>query len=455
MKHLLTTTKLTLATTALAILSVVAAAGFSPSQPVQAQAAIQDCSDNSIIKCGASSPADLVNKIRANNPADLQAIYTKFNLSPSQYDTFASEAKMGVAKQNGEIVVDGKVVATDSWSIGRQKFSYSTDYSIGNNKYYKSASTKVLKQDLPVMVWLNGQGKVQTAVLAACGNPMGGATVAPASAPSYKCSSIRKEAVSGQANTYRFTTSATASSGAKVSRVVYSFGDGTAEVTAGSLTEPVTHTFATAGTYTAKATVYVLLPNGQEVAANGSGCTTSITVAEPRQEVKKQAAWQCTALRAVRQSTRNEDRSYTFEAATTSTNATLSRADFDYGDGTSSKGVAVAGSSSTSISSTHTYASPGTYTAKATVYFEPAAGSNAEGKDSSSTCEVTVTVSQPVTPAATPTAPVAPAVLPNAGPAGLLGLFTGASALGTLGYRWRANRRVAKVDELVNKLRNS
>jgi hypothetical protein len=445
--------KLTIVALALTVLGVVAVGGFN-SKPVSAQAAVQDCSANSIIKCGVTSASDLVTKATANNPPDLQAIYTKFNLSPDRYADFTSNAKMGVSKQNGDIVVDGLVVAKNSWSIGRTKFAYSTDYKVGNNTYYKSNTTDVQKQDMPVIVWFNNQGKIQIAVLAACGNPMGGSVIAP----SYACNQIKKTAVTGQENTYSFTTDASAASGAKVSRVVYNFGDGTAEVTAKSLTEAVTHTYSTPGTYTAKSTVYVTLPGGQEVAANGTGCATKITVAA-KQEVKPvqtNAVWQCTALKATRQAGTN-DLAYTFQATTSSTNATLTKVDFDYGDGTSNAGVTPDSGSTNTASSDHTYGSPGTYTAKATVYFEPAAGSNAVGKDASTTCSTTVTIKAPATPAATtptPVAPTPPAALPATGPAGIVGLFGGASALGTLGYRLRARRRLAKVDHMVDSLRN-
>ncbi len=439
--------RLTIATLALSAFSLLATFSLA-GQRVEAQAMVQDCSTNSVVRCGASSAADLIAKIRANNPNDLQAIYSHFKLTPDKYDAFIREAKMGMAYRNGEIKVDGQVVAKDAWSLGREQKSYSQPYRIGEATYHRSDSTEVLKQDLPVIVWFNDRGLLEIAILAACGNPMGGDNVA---APSYRCNQLRQEKVANRENTYRFTTDASAANGATVSRVVYDFGDSSAEYTAKSLDESVTHTYSKTGSFTAKVVVYVKLPGGKEVAANGSGCTKRIEIAERPQA--RSANWECTSLRATSQTGTDDEFAYTFRANTTTSNARLVRADFDFGDGNVTNGVQVTGSSN-NVSTNHTYAGAGTYTAVATVYFEAEDGAEADNEDTSVTCQVEVTVQAPVTPAvATPEPPAAPTPeLPKTGMAGMAGLFTGASALGTLGYRWRIRHRQGKVDALVNNL---
>ncbi len=72
---------------AVIVIGAVGVAGLS-SSPVSAQS-VKDNSDNSIIKGGVSSASDLVIKARANNPSDLQAVFSKFNLTPDKYDQFA------------------------------------------------------------------------------------------------------------------------------------------------------------------------------------------------------------------------------------------------------------------------------------------------------------------------------------------------------------------------------
>jgi hypothetical protein len=145
------------------------------------------------------------------------------------------------------------------------------------------------------------------------------------------------------------------------------------------------------------------------------------------------------------------------------TNARLVKADFDYdGDGTVDENdVYPASTDSNTVVTHYTYPDYGTYNPKVTLYFETTNGATANGSSSPLTCQTNFTVKQPptVTPVATtptPTpAPTPAKVLPTTGPAGVAGMFTGVSVLGSLGYRWRASRRLNKVDELVDRLRNS
>jgi hypothetical protein len=80
------------------LLILAAAAGLVVVTMGQANAATsQDCTTNSVIKCGASSPSDLVAKIKANSTGDLPGIYNTMGLSPDRYTSFASQAKTGTA----------------------------------------------------------------------------------------------------------------------------------------------------------------------------------------------------------------------------------------------------------------------------------------------------------------------------------------------------------------------
>lgn len=325
--------RLSLAALAAAVVSLAVGLAYAPAAHA---APGGDCSDNSIIKCGVTNATDFVAKARANQPADLQAVYTKFGITPEEYDAFAKQAVMGTAKTNGEIVANGQVVATGAYSIGRTKFEYSTPYAIGNTTYYKSANNQVLKEDMPAMLWFDSKGKLDAAILSACGNPIGGNSTTPA----YSCRQLSKQAVGGKQDTYSFTVEAPASKGAVFTKVVYDFGDGTS-VTKTSAIEAVEHAYTQPGTYTAKATVYFRLPDGREVSASGSGCSTAVTVKAP-----------------------------------------------------------------------------------------PA-------------------------PTPTPPAPAPQPTLPSTGPmgmAGISGLFAGSSALGAAGYRWRSRRRTAKANRVADNL---
>jgi len=397
-------------------------------------ATIRDCSTNSIDNrnmnggCGAATPSELIRDIRANSPSDLKTIYNHFGLTSSKYNEFASNAKTGTAYRDGRIVVGGQTVGTQAWSIGRTKFSYSSNYSIGGKTYYKSAHTNVLNRDLPVMVLFDDKGVMKTAVLSACGNPAKANPVTP----KYSCDLLRKTAVSGKKDTYRFTTKATATKNARLDKVVYDFGDGSAKVTKRSLSDSVTHTYTKPGNYTARVVVYVKLPGGKTVSTTSASCTTPVKVEE--EEKPKEASYKCEDLKAIR-SNRSEFE-YTFVAQTSAQNATLLNADFDFGDGSTAQKVAPSQKDDSQVTTNHKYTEPGTYTIKATVRFE------VEGKDGQkevkdSNCETEITIGEKEKPTPTPE-------LPNVGAGSALGLFAGASALGSLGYRFHVKRRLMR-----------
>lgn len=248
---------------------------------------VQDCKTNSIIVCGVPTSDAFISDVRANADGhgnhDLQTVYSDFGLVPSDYDQFVTSARSGVAYQNGTIVVDGQTVATNAWSIGRTQFSYTTPISIGGHTYYKAQDTQVLLQNLPVMVMFNGHGQMQFAVMNACGNPVTGQKVTP----KYSCDLLRASPVSGQNNTYDFTTKATATNNAKLVSVTYTFGDGTS-ATETDLNTPVQHTYEAntcmngGNTCTAMATVTVSLPGNQTVTTTSATCKKQIEINVPK-----------------------------------------------------------------------------------------------------------------------------------------------------------------------------
>lgn len=379
---------------ALLAIAILGIAGFGVHR-VTAQT-VEDCSNNSIIKCGAHTPTDFINKLQANNPPDLQAIYSDFTLTPDKYADFEQNAKMGTAYKNGTIVVNGETVATDSWSIGREKKPYSTDDVIAGHTYYKSYSKDVFAVDsIPAMVYFNKDGNIQFAVLTACGNPLGGTPVTTKKA---SCDMLQKTAVSGQDNTYQFTTKATTVSGSRISRVVYDFGDGSGTVTQSDATTAVTHTYSTPGTFTAKVTVFVVNASGNEVALTAATCQTQITVQQPTPPPADVA---CTNLQATVDP--HNYLAYTFTATTTATNATLRSADFDFGDGMTAPGVGPVAAAPTTAAAQHTYAAAGTYRIRATVHFDAANTNNTTNTTATPTTTTTTTATPTTTMSSSPT----------------------------------------------------
>ena len=372
----------------LATVAAVVAVGLGGFAYKQVSATeIRDCSGNSIIKCGELTPSAFINQVKANNDNnghhDLQAVYANFGLVPSQYQQFADHAEMGEDYRNGTIVVNGQTVATNAWSIGRYASWQGSGYftkKINGVDYYGNYNDKAYGPNvnsIPVMVIFDSKGVMQFAAMTACGNPATGNKVTP----KYSCDLLQSQHDSG--NTYSFSTKASASENAKVVKVVYNFGDGSANVTETSLSTQVKHTYSKSGTFTASVTVYVSLPGNQTVTVTSAKCKTQITVTPPPPQVSLVCSDLTLIPGDVDQS--NGNQKYTLDAAAKATNATITDYTFTLGD--QSAPVTVSTSADTA-STTHTYA-PGDYTAKVVV------SATAAGKTYTATsadCQKSITV---------------------------------------------------------------
>jgi len=409
-------------------------------------AAKNDSDNNAIIYCGFSSPSAFINKVKSNNSgnghSDLKNVYAYYGLEPADYDRFVSSSRQGSVYSDGRIVVDGQTVATGAKSIGRIASYHGSGYfttKINGVSYYGNVTSKTFAKgvtSLPATILFNSKGAVQFAVINSCGNPTYGNNVTP----SYSCNALHKTAVAGKSNTYQFTTSASAANNATVAKVVYSFGDGTS-ATEASPSTPVTHTYTTAGTYTAKVTVYVHLPGNQQVTVTSSTCQTVIAV----------PFYQCLQLTGAILD--QSKMSYSFTAtAKYGGGATFTSADFNFGDGNTQEGVKPAAGAS-SVTVQHMYAKAGNYNASAVLHF------NASGQSvSAPACAALVTPTTPPTPECKPGVPVGsadcnqcqsdsslpadspqctttPTALPNTGAGDTIAIFAGVAAAGFLVYR--------------------
>jgi hypothetical protein len=443
-------------------------------------ATVRDCSPNSIDKyagspgCGAATPKELVDDATRNNPSDLQTIYNHFGLSTSEYSRFASTAKMGMAYRDGRIVVDGQTVMTGAWSIGRSKFSYSSNYPIGSHTYYKSAHTSVLKSDIPVMVMFDGNGTVEFASLTACGNPVNGKKVTS----SVVCNALNKKQDATNPNKYTFTTSASVTGLAKISRVVYTFSDDNTTVTKTSLTAPVEHTFKKSGDVTV--TVYATVPGGKEVkAAAVVNCKKHIDFKAPM--------FVCTAVVASRPNISNK-KLFRFTVKTAQDpGITVKHADFNLDSTTTTTGVTTKDGQG-NIYKDYTFNDTKEHVVKVTVFFNTLDGVKSH---TSSSCQAKATADKvppceenPELPECKPPKECKPGIpegdvrctpeckpgipegdercedcttnperpecqppeMPKTGAGSVLGLFAGTSLLAGLGHRFVVKRRAARQD---------
>jgi hypothetical protein len=423
------------------MVALIAVTGVAALNTAQVGASyVQDCKTNSIMRCGAGTPADFIAKTQANAPGDLKTVYADYGLVSSQYSKFVTSARAGVVyKNNGRIVVDGQTVATNAYSLGRESKSYSSAKTIGGKTYYQSSVKDVmLNQSLPVMVMFNAKGVMQFAVMDACGNPMRATKITP----SYSCDLLQKTPVAGKKDTYNFIAKTSAAGNAKVVKVVYDMGDGS-NITLTNLSTVVQHNYKTPGNYTAKVTVYVSLPGNQTVTVTSAKCLTVTVVEQPKVPFPS-----CISVSGALLN--KDERRYEFTVTTSQGNgSTLRSASFDFGDGVKANDLAP--TTSTTVKTTHVFTKEGKYTVVAAVSFNTAAGVK------SVTCTTAIDTGTTPVCALNPSLPAnspdckpcefnaqlpanspdckKPEVLVNTGTGSMLGIFTVSSIAAGFGYR--------------------
>ncbi len=257
------------------LLSLVVAAatfvGYSVVMGDNTKAATEtpECGPNAIVTCGAMTPAELKSKYAANK-SGVQAIFGYYSISAA--DVAASDsAKTGYVDVDGNVKVDGKVVATNAYTVGRNGALGGNEVNANGWTVYEGPDR--LKSTLSAYVFFNADGSFKSAVLKVCGNPVKATTVP---VPVYSCDLLTPKQLSR--TEYQFTTTATAKNGATISGYSYNYGDGTSAA-AGATT---THTYAKPGTYAVTATVTFTV-NGESKQLTGN-CKTSVTIkSEPIQ----------------------------------------------------------------------------------------------------------------------------------------------------------------------------
>ena len=344
-----------------------------------AQAA--DCSNNSIMRCGATTAAEFKNKCNANAEGDLRAIYGHYWIP---CDVQVVE---GQAFKDNTVRVNGRVVATNAQSIGRVQKPGDHAISIAGRTYWEAPNSSAFKSDgLPTFVALDAQGNFKYAIIKDCGNPIYATPtpptpppVPPKPQPQYSCNALNITSINTTKK--RFTASASASNGAQVVGYSFSFGDGK---TLDSTNVTVDHEYAAPGSYTAKVTVKVKVGNEIKL-VDGANCMKMV-------EVKIPAAVDCSALNIASKG----NNAYDFTIVETHTNATYKGATLNFGDG---KTLQVNGTTAS-----HQYAKPGNYTVVATLAFD------VNGQVKNAKCEAKVTME------ACPTNPSLPKDSPDCAP---------------------------------------
>lgn len=247
---------------------------------------------NDIVRGGVVSGQDFRTKVNQNASGDLPAIMNHYGINK---DVMATKAVEGRAYKDGTLKVNGKVVLTNAWSIGRNKQSFSSEVKIGSKTYHASRNQDIFQSDgLAVLVYMEN-GVFKYGVIKSCGNPIWGKTTPPPKPPKppvYDCVDLRKIRLEDEENAenehaYQFELTYKVENGAALDSVEFDFGNGetqTLEDTRGTTVTSDTVVYDEPGTYDIT-TVLNFTVNSKPKMVSSENCTESVVVPKPKEIV--------------------------------------------------------------------------------------------------------------------------------------------------------------------------
>lgn len=418
------------------------------------------CDPNNIMYCGASNKGSFINQVRNGDGrnGDLKAVYAEFGLKNEQdYNDFATHAKQGVMNRQGEIYVNGQLVATDGLSMGRYNFGGNHAKNIAGKTYYYDTPSKRWASGtntMDVMVWFDENGTVIAAIMNACGNPVPYMTRIKSSA---ECKGLISEKV--KKNVYRFSAK-TASVAGNAKVVKYNYYKNGKLFDSKTNPSDKTKEVTIDGKTTIEVKVEISLPGGKKKEVPASICKTVI-----EKEKEEKFEYACKDLYA----TSKDNMTFRFNLkASHSSNVKLVSADFILDGNTVTEGVKTKNEKS-EIYKEYTFKDDKTHTVAARVNFEY----TKDGQTKKVKTEVTKQCTEQVKPKQPPVCKHNPKLppedpkckppvkeckpgipegdercetcednpgkegceLPETGAAGVAGLFAGVTAFGAIGHR--------------------
>lgn len=232
------------------------------------------CSTNSVITCGVGSISDLRAKYNSDSTKGTQAIYKGMGITSTMVNGAA--VSEGTLYKNGNVTVNGKVVATNAHTAGRHYLTGSTKHvTDGVTWYERSTQVSLVSNTAKVFVFFDGDGRFSAAVMTECGNPVRATNVVVPPEPVYSCDAIAAP-VKLSRNEFTFEiTKYTAENGATIKDFVFDFGDNASHTTTSTT---ATHAYINDGTFTVTITPRFMV-KGQVVSApSTSNCRTTVTV---------------------------------------------------------------------------------------------------------------------------------------------------------------------------------
>ena len=241
------------------------------------------CNSFNVVYCGTHSMSELQT---AYSRTEIKELYKQWYITETMVQG-GSNMREGVVDANGNITVDGRVVATNAITVqskaGTRQPQPQRSYKTSNGYTYYQYTTGQSFVDGPksynIYAWFDNNGSFITGVIKDCGNPVWGNPTTPPAKPALTCDALQVTEISR--NTFKFSVKATAKGGASITSYTYNFGDNNIKTTNSS---EIQYTYAKEGNYTVTITV-----NGKEtgeVKRQNPNCQKTVTVKpEPKMVV--------------------------------------------------------------------------------------------------------------------------------------------------------------------------
>lgn len=157
-----------------------------------AGAAGSDCDNNAVVTGGKQTAAGFQDAYQngstctqngvtyTSSATSIQKIYACMGISQADVNNLKNLTVPGTVDINGNVWVDGKVVATNAKTGGRQNMSGSDDWTNkcnlsgnGNNQFYhRPPSASFQQSSLDALVAFDNNGLFKFAIINSCGNPV-------------------------------------------------------------------------------------------------------------------------------------------------------------------------------------------------------------------------------------------------------------------------------------------
>lgn len=319
-----------------------------------------DCSNdtNAVKACGVSD----INALRSSyntNAKGMKALFAHYGITEQTISS--GKYAYGKVTRDGDVIVNGKVIATGATSAGRHNMPGSTKINAGGYTFYdRPTQTSFRSAVLDAIVFTDSNGKFIAAVIKECANPV---KAQPKPVPVAVCKDLKVNKISR--TEFAFTGEADVKDGATVSEYVFTVKDAAGK-TVKTVTKKSTATSATSekvalatpGNYSVSLVVKTSVGD-----KDGSQCVKMFSVEKPA--LRPYA--ECKQLAEPRKISRT---SFVFTgSAATKDGATISQYVFTIknAEGNVVKTVAVNSSATLAKTEAVEIADPGKYTVELTV----------------------------------------------------------------------------------------